>query len=122
MQPLRKLLGILDECINVTHAARYARRDSGRAQMQNDTIEKVTFKEGPFYINALKPGEIQQWGVKNFRWYLACPRCGMALCLRDHTVTIEENGEVTISPSVGHPACGLHMFVKQGRIQYLTDM
>ena len=83
-----------------------------------DKIEKVTVKDGPFNMAEMKPGEIQQWGL---RWYLACPRCGMALVL-NHTVNIESNGEPTIHPSVGHPACGLHIWVKQGKIQYLTDM
>lgn len=83
-----------------------------------DKIKKVIIKEGPFKLDELKPGEIQQWGV---RYYLACPRCGMGVAL-EHTVNIEEDNSVTINPSVGHQACGLHIFVKHGKIEYLTDI
>ncbi len=84
-------------------------------------IDMIIVKDGPFKIGELKPGEMQQWGKK---WYLACPRCGMALAL-DHEVIIVEGlqgREVTVSPSVGHPTCGLHIFVKNSRIQWLADM
>ncbi len=84
-------------------------------------VSKVTVKEGPFKLAELKSGEMQQWGK---RWYLACPRCGMGLAL-DHEVTIVEGlqgREVTVSPSVGHPTCGLHIFIRNSIVQYLSDM
>jgi len=89
-------------------------------------VGNVVLKEGVFKIDELKKGEIQKWGDW---YYLACPRCGMALRL-EHTVTINDKKEVTISPSIGHPktvngfenGCGLHIFVRDGKIEYLSDM
>ncbi len=78
---------------------------------------EVKLKEGPFKISELRPGDIQKWGK---RYYFACPRCGMALAL-DHEVQVD-NGVVTISPSVGHQACGLHIYVKKGKIDVLGDL
>ena len=80
-------------------------------------IDTVIFKPGPFKIDELKPGEIQQWGP---RYYLACPRCGMALGL-DHKVTIVD-GKVSIEPSVGHETCKLHIFIRDSKIRYLSDL
>ena len=80
-------------------------------------IKQIIVKQGKFKLNELKPGEMQAWGK---RWYLACPRCGMALVL-NHKVSIV-NDKATISPSVGHLTCGLHVFVKENKIQYLSDM
>ena len=87
----------------------------------SQSISRITIKEGPFKIDELKPGEMQKWGE---RWYLACPRCGMALGL-DHEVTVYETvmeKRVIISPSIGCPQCNLHIFVRNSMIEYLSDL
>lgn len=81
-------------------------------------MERIEIKEGPFKIEDIKKGQIQKWGN---RWYFACPRCGSCMCL-DHDVKVNENNEVTINPSIGCPQCRLHIFVRKGRIEYLSDM
>lgn len=81
-------------------------------------IERVEIKEGQLKIEELKKGQIQKGGN---RWYFACPRCGMGLGL-DHEVEISDNKEVTINPSIGCPQCRLHIFVRKGKIEYLSDI
>jgi len=85
--------------------------------MNEKEILNIMVKPGPFKIDEIKPGEIQKWGN---RWYLACPRCGMVLGL-DHAVVVVD-GMVTINPSVGHETCRLHMYVRNGKTQYLGDI
>ena len=90
-------------------------------------IDKVILKEGPFKINELKPGEIQK--APTGGWYLACPRCGIP-CGLAHDVIINDQKEVTISPSIGHPktvngfpnGCGAHYLVKNSKIEWCSDM
>lgn len=90
--------------------------------------DKITLKEGPFKIGELKAGEIQKHPEQG--WYIGCPRCGVPCCIRTWNVTVNENKEVTISPSIGHPklseglpnGCGAHYIVTNGNIQWCGDM
>ena len=60
-------------------------------------------------------GEIWQW---NTFWLLGCPRCGKVATL-NHEVLV--NNFVTIKPSVGCPFCHAHYFIKNSRIEILSD-
>lgn len=69
-------------------------------------------------------GDVGYWLLQgpNKRWMMACPRCGEIVGLYDHQVTVDADGIVTISPSVGHTSCKAHYYVRQGKIQVLGDM
>lgn len=74
-------------------------------------------------------GELKVWpkdahgmvGKWNNWWMMGCPRCGQVVRLSAHEVNLEED-LVTVSPSIGHPACGAHFYVRAGKIQVLGDM
>ena len=95
-------------------------------------IDKITLKEGCFKIEELKPGDVQKHPTQG--WYIACPRCGQVCCINTWQITINENKEITISPSIGHPkfvgspeflspnGCGAHYFVRNSKIQWCSDM
>ena len=70
--------------------------------------------------DGMMKGEIFHWTVA--RWLLSCPRCGEVMSLA-HTITLSEDGKVTISPSVGHDdgKCGAHFLVKDSVIQWVSD-
>ena len=59
------------------------------------------------------------WKWAEDRWLFGCPRCGIVMGLK-HNITVE-NGLATISPSVGCPFCRAHFFVKDGKIEVLSD-
>jgi len=87
-------------------------------------IDKVELKEGcfdPDKWSELKPGQMQKW-TRHDKWLIGCPRCGNIIDVSNHKVEVNDNKEVTISPSIGHMPCRLHIFVKQGKIQYLSDL
>lgn len=88
----------------------------------SDRIDIVTLQPDSKGLNELSAGDFQARWEKGKDGMLVCPRCKMALQLVEHTFTIDENDLVTISPSVGHSTCGLHIFVKKGKIEWLADI
>ena len=87
----------------------------------SERINIVTLQPNSKGLNELSAGDFQtKWGMGN-HGMLVCPRCLMALQLIEHTFKIED-GLVTIEPSVGHLTCGLHIFVKKGKIEWLADV
>jgi hypothetical protein len=63
-------------------------------------------------------GEYMEW---NKIPCLGCPRCGrVAMLDRQHKVRIE-NGLVTIEPSIGCPFCHAHYFIRNGKVEVLSD-
>ena len=71
--------------------------------------ERKSWKEPCF-------GEFWKW---NTFWLLGCPRCGKVATLQ-HTVEVKDD-VATINPSVGCPFCHAHYFVKEGKVEVLSD-
>lgn len=74
-----------------------------------------------------KPGEIGwRWlvidGHRKRAFEMICPKCGKHIGLWKHHV--DTNEAITVSPSVGHIQhfCKAHFFIKNGKLQILTDM
>ena len=49
---------------------------------------------------------------------LGCPQCGMFGNPAKHTLTLHEDGTVTLSPSVLVGCCGAHFFIERNRIRW----
>lgn len=59
----------------------------------------------------LLPGEAVRWSSD---MHHVCPRCWDVFTLRDHTVDVDKEGQVTVTPSVACPLCGLHTYIRDG--------
>ena len=83
------------------------------------TLE-VKLVEGDRPIDQNLPGVLWKWGkYEDSPWLFGCPRCGVVMHLQ-HKIEIKE-GKPTISPSVGCSNCKAHFFVKEGKVEVLSD-
>ncbi len=75
-------------------------------------------------LGEYKPGEIGQPYQMEATWFIACPECGGRGSLADHTVTVNEDNTITISPSLlcyGNSLnkCTAHYFVERNQIRWV---
>ena len=80
--------------------------------------DQIIIKPGPVKIGELKAGEIQQFADGS--WMLGCPRCGLALHIKDWKVVIKDN-KVTVTPSIMHEPNGCHFIITDGKVQYCGE-
>ena len=71
--------------------------------------------------NATEPYEFTFWPQWPDRVisYIMCPKCNKNILIStNHTVTINQNGTITVHPSIVHDSCGAHFWIKENKIHY----
>ena len=93
--------------------------------MQVTIVRKDAFKYGD-----LQPGQMSpvKDSTKPDLWILACPLCSGLGELRNHSVVENEDGTVTVSPSLvcncaiydesGYRDCTAHYFIEHNQIRW----
>ena len=83
----------------------------------------VHFTSDPFTEDPLGGPKSRQRGVL---WLsrdlslriLGCPACGSLSTPTKHTITVHEDGTLSLYASVLTPCCGAHFFVERSRIRW----
>lgn len=75
----------------------------------------------PARMEDIPKGIITNTNYDDINLLIGCPRCGNGVYLR-HSYTINNKSEITITPSVGHPLCKAHFFVKDNKIKWVQDL
>jgi len=69
------------------------------------------------------PGDIYRGGDNI--WYDCCPKCGIVAALSNHTVVEEDDGTITVTPSIvcqcdrKGAKCDAHYFITKSVITYV---
>lgn len=69
--------------------------------------------------NSKESGEFTLWPKwpDSITSYIVCPDCKNKIKIwKNHTVTINQNGTITVNPSIIHKECGAHFWVRENKI------